>query len=125
MNKRLTDKEALSGFEFHIQCVCVCVCVSESTCVPVICDALGYSLKDKCLPGAESESESESRTSLVRTATTERLVRLFNPLLTMLQHLKSNLRPGNSTSVKPESCCVLLYCLRDHTVYFQSGTFAY
>ncbi|XP_031443352.1 uncharacterized protein ccdc142 isoform X1 [Clupea harengus] len=65
----------------------------------VICDALGYSLKDKCLPGAESESESESRTSLVRTATTERLVRLFNPLLTMLQHLKSNLRPGNDDRV--------------------------
>ncbi|XP_041929441.1 coiled-coil domain-containing protein 142 isoform X2 [Alosa sapidissima] len=59
----------------------------------VICDALGYSLKDKCLPGAMA------RTTMVRTATTERLVQLFNPLFMMLQHLKNRLQAGNGGRV--------------------------
>ncbi|KAL2077109.1 hypothetical protein ACEWY4_026613 [Coilia grayii] len=59
----------------------------------VMCDALGHSLKDRCV------ARSALDTSMVITATTERLLQLFSPLSTILQHLNRELRSGNGDRV--------------------------
>ncbi|XP_063050245.1 uncharacterized protein LOC134445058, partial [Engraulis encrasicolus] len=62
----------------------------------VMCDALGHGLKDRCVPTAPGAGQESS---LVITATTQRLLGLFSPLSILLQLLKATLCSGNGSLV--------------------------